>query len=210
MIARLDYENAAISVTMAENAVNSYKLNMETAEENLKILINKDTENCVIKVFDDIDCGDYVADVEADTSAAMESRYDLTALKKSADLAEGYFDLAKILTSDSAIYNTSYASYVKADYNYTNTKKLISLLIKTSYNSILTSKANMGTAQLSYEMKLKEYDSAKLKYELGMITNLDLTQAINALYEARTQYANAKVAYRLAIEKYKYEITIGL
>lgn len=210
MIAKLDYENAAISVTMAKNAVDSYKLNMETAEENLKILLNKDDENCVIKVFDDVDCSDYTADVESDTAAAMESRYDLTALKESASLAYDYFDLAEILTSDSAIYNTSYASYVKAEYNYTNTKKLISLLIKTSYNSILTSKASMDTAKLAYEMKLKEYDSAKLKYDLGMITNLDLTQAINSLYEAQTQYANAKVTYRLAIEKYKYEITVGL
>ncbi|MBQ8526535.1 MAG: TolC family protein [Clostridia bacterium] len=210
LIAKLDYENASISVSMAKNAVEAYKLNMETAEENLKILLHKDDENCTIKVFDDVDCSDYTSDADSDTEAAMESRYDLTALKKSKELAYKYFDLAEILTSDSAIYNTAYASYVKADYDYTNTKKLIALLIKSSYNSILTSKADMDTAQLSYEMKLKEYESAKLKYDLGMITNLQLTQTINELYESQVEFANAKITYRLAVEKYKYEITVGL
>ena len=43
-----------------------------------------------------------------------------------------------------------------------------------------------------------------------MITNLDLTSSINDLYSAQVSYANAKLTYRLAVEKYKYEITVGL
>ena len=43
-----------------------------------------------------------------------------------------------------------------------------------------------------------------------MITNLELTKSINDLYEAQTAFANAKVKYRLAVEKYKHEITLGL
>lgn len=210
LISKLDYENAAISVKMAENALLSYKMNCKTAEQNLKILIHKDEEDCTIKVSDYVDCSDYSSDVEADIKSAMESRYDITALKKSAELAYEYFDVADVLTSTSAMYHTAYASYVKADYDYSNTKKLIALRISTSYNSILTAKADMDTAKLSYEMKVKQNDSAKLKYELGMITNLELTQSINELYESQTQYANAKVTYRLAVEKYKKEITVGL
>ena len=63
---------------------------------------------------------------------------------------------------------------------------------------------------MQYEIDLKEYDAAKLKYELGMITNLELTSCINDLYSSQVNYANAKLGYRLAVEKYKYEITIGL
>ena len=87
---------------------------------------------------------------------------------------------------------------------------MIALLIRSAYNSICTSNADMETARQSYEMKQKEYESGKIKYELGMITNLQLTQIINELYEAQVNYANAKITYRLAVEKYKYEITIGL
>lgn len=210
LIAKLDYENAALMVTTAENAVESYKLNLGIAEENLKISIHKDGENCTLRVSDDIDCSEFTSDVSADAAAAMESRYDLTALKKSKELAYRYLDLAEIGTQASSLYNDAYSSYVDADYTYTNTKKLITLLIKSTYNSIVTSKAGMNTAQLSYEMKLKEYESAKMKYDLGMITNLQLTQVINDLYDAQVAYANAKVSYKLAVEKYKYEITIGL
>ena len=68
----------------------------------------------------------------------------------------------------------------------------------------------MDLSKAQYETELKKYDAAKLKYELGMITNNELTQTINTLYEAQISYANAKSNYRMAIEKYKYEITIGL
>lgn len=210
LIAKLDYENASLTVTAAENAVESCRLNLGIAEENLKILIHKDTENCTLKVSDEIDCSDFVSDVDADVAAAMESRYDLTALKKSKELAYRYLDLAEIGTQASSLYNDANAAYINADYTYTNTQKMITLLIKSAYNSITTSKTGMNTAQLSYEMKLREYESAKMKYDLGMITNLQLTQVINDLYDAQVAYANTKVSYRLAVEKYKYEITTGL
>lgn len=210
LVAKLDYENAGLTVTIAKNALESYRLNMSVAEENLKILIHKDNENCKIITSDDVDCSDFVSDMTADIQGAMESRYDLTALKKSKELAYKYLDLAEIGTSASSLYNTAYSSYINAEYNYTNTQKLIALLIRSAYNSICTSNADMETARQSYEMKQKEYESGKIKYELGMITNLQLTQIINELYEAQVNYANAKITYRLAVEKYKYEITIGL
>ena len=33
---------------------------------------------------------------------------------------------------------------------------------------------------------------------------------INELYDAQVSYANAKLGYRMAVEKYKYEISTGL
>lgn len=210
LIAKLDYENAELSVIRAKNALESNKFNRQIALENLRILLHKDNENCTIEVSDEVDCSEFVSDVEADIEKASETRYDLTALKKSAELAKEYYQHAKILTKASAAYNTGYASYMKADYDYNNTKKLISLSIRSTYNNILTSKADMDTAEKSYTICQKKYQSDKMKYELGMITNLELTKSINDLYEAQTSYANGKVKYRLAVEKYNHEITLGL
>ncbi len=210
LIPKLDYENASIAVERAANALNSYELQRDLAYENLKILLNKDTENCSIVITDEIECSDYESDVVSDAASAVETRYDLTALKESRDLAKMYFDLSDVLTEASAVYNQANAAYVQADYDYTNTCKLITLSIKSCYNNILTAKADMNTAELTYNMKVKEYDSAKVKYELGMITNLELTKTINDLYDAQVTYANAKLSYRMAVEKYKYEVTIGL
>ncbi len=210
LIPKLDYENASIAVEKAANALNSYKLQRDLAYEQLKILLNKDTENCDIVLTDDIECSDYESNADADAIAAVDTRYDLMALREMRDLSEMYFELSDVLTENSAVYNQAKASFEKADYNYTNTCKLIGLSIKGNYNSILTAKADMHTAELTYNMKLREYESDKVKYELGMITNLELTETINDLYNAQVSFANAKLSYRMAVEKYKYEITIGL
>lgn len=210
LVSKLDYENAKISVTIANNTLSSYILNKDIAIDNLKILLNKYDEKCTIVLTDEIECEEYTSDVETDIVNALNTRYDITALKKQKKLAEQYFELSKPLTEETAIYNNAYASYIEAENNFENTKKLISLSIKSTYNNILTANANMNIAKEQYETEAKKLEAAKLKYELGMITNSELTQTINTLYEVQTNYANAKLTYRMAVEKYKYEISIGL
>lgn len=210
LVSKMDYNNAQISVAMAKNALESNKRNLEICAQNLKILIGMDEENCIINTFDDADTSEYTSDVQKDIESAMETRYDVVALKKSAYLSDEYLKMAKILTTSSSVYNTAYASSVKANHDYDNGRKLIALNIRSSYNDILDAKAELEVARRAYELKVKEYERAKLEYELGMTTNLQLTESINKLYESQTQYANAKITYTLAVAKYKYEITAGL
>ena len=210
MVAQLDYRNACLATQSSANALASYKLNRDIACDNLKILLNIDGENCTVNPTDDIECAEYISNVEKDIESAMESRFDLYSLMENRALAEQYFEHAKALTEKSAEYNTAYASYIKADYNYTNTKKLIALSIRQADNAMITASSDMEVAKSKYEITQSEYESSKLKYELGMITNTDLTEAINSLYQAQVSYANAKLNYRMAVEKYKYEISTGL
>lgn len=209
LIPEIDYKNANVTLKMCENALEEYRLNYEIAHSNLKIHLNKDLENCVIIPTDEIECEEYTSDVEKDIASAMESRFDLYSLSENRKLAESYFDISTSLSPGSALYNTAYASFINADYNYENAKKMIALSIKSSYNKVITTSAKLETAKLQYEVELNKYDAAKLKFELGMISNLELTKCINDLYTAQVNYANSKLSYRLAVEKYKYEITIG-
>ena len=55
-----------------------------------------------------------------------------------------------------------------------------------------------------------EYNIAKIQYDLGMITNTQLSAALNAATAAETELENSKLTYKLAVIKYGYDITIGL
>lgn len=209
LIPRLDYDNALISVEMAKNALDSYRINEDIAQDNLKINLGIEGD-CDIILTDDIECEEYISDNSKDIEKALETRYDITALKETRDLAYEYMDLSTVLTESSATYNNAYSSYLDAEYNYTSTLKLMRLSLKSSYNNIITSAQNMSVYQKQYDIRLREYEAAKIKYDLGVISNIELTKAINDLYDAQVSYANAKLTYRMAIEKYKYEITTGL
>ncbi len=209
LIPRLDYDNALISVEMAKNALDSYRINEDIAQDNLKINLGIEGD-CDIILTDDIECEEYISDNPKDIEKALETRYDITALKEARDLAYEYMDLSTVLTESSATYNNAYSSYLDAEYNYTSTLKLMRLSLKSSYNNIITSAQNMSVYQKQYDIRLREYEAAKIKYDLGVISNIELTKAINDLYDAQVSYANAKLTYRMAIEKYKYEITTGL
>lgn len=209
LIPRLDYDNALISVEMAKNALDSYLINEDIAQENLKINLGIE-EECDIILTDDIKCEEYISDSAQDIEKAMETRYDINALRETRDLAYEYMDLSTVLAESSEIYNKAYSSYLDAEYNYTSTLKLMKLSLKSAYNNIMTSAQNMSISQKQYDIKLREYEASKIKYDLGTISNIELTKAINDLYDAQVSYANAKLTYRMAIEKYKYEITTGL
>ncbi len=209
LIAQLDYENASLAVDNAKSMVDSYILNREIADANLKILLDVPQDTTLI-LTDEIETEEFSADVDVDIASALNSRYDISAAKEAEQLAMLYFDIAKSFTSGSAVYNTAYADYIDAQNTCQSALDGISLSLKNSYNSTLTTHTAMELAKRQYEIKLKAYDAVKLKYELGMISNLELTNSINELYDAQVSYANAKLNYRMAVEKYKYEISTGL
>jgi len=210
LLSAIDYENASLASLSAKANLDAYIMNEETAEENLKILLNIEDDKIKINPTDEIECEEYISDSASDARSALENRYDITALKENMDLAYEYFDLSSVLTQNSSTYNSAYSSYLDAKYNYNYALKMTKLSIKSMYNNIVTSKAGMDIAEKQYNIKRREYDAAKMKYELGVIANIELTAAINDLYDAQVSYANAKLGYRMAIEKYKYEITTGL
>ena len=66
---------------------------------------------------------------------------------------------------------------------------------------------------LTYEnlnLKKNAYEIANIQYEQGLITNNELLSALNNLYTSETEYENAKLNYRLSVDKYKYDIQIGI
>lgn len=210
IISSLDYQNALLSLDVAKNAVAQNERNLEIARDNLRIQLGISEKNCELNIFEDVAYEEFSADIEKDIKSSMDTRFDMISLKKSTELAKEYFDLSNVLTSDSAVYNNAYASYMETKHNYDSAKDNVALVIKSCSNDILTANENLSAARNTYELGLKKYDSDKLRYELGMITNLELTETINALYEAQVQYANAKIVYKLSVEKYRYEITTGL
>ena len=202
MIAELDLKSAGLNVTQCENTLNSYIRTRDIAKENLKINLQLDGTDCDFELTDSIECKDFSAALKDDTEKAMKSRYDVNALNENYLLAKEYFEIAKPLSESSATY--------QSEYSYTNGKKQIALSLNNTYNSCLTAKDSLNTAQTSADIAKQTYDINKVKFGSGMITNTELTKSLNDYLNANISLENAKLTYKLAVEKYGYEISIGL
>jgi outer membrane protein TolC len=197
-------------VESVKNTLETYKRNLKTAEENLKINLQLDGEACELILSDGIEYSEVEFDTEADIINAMESRYDITALKENYNMAQLYFDCTKVLSAASANYQTAYSDLISKEYTYTNTKKLIALSIKNYYNAILNCADNLKLAEKKVDIAKQRYDINKIKFESGMITNTELTKSLNEYVSENISLENAKLSYKMAVEKYQAEITIGL
>lgn len=209
LVSKLIYDNAGISVDAAKCELEAYELNRDIAMRNLKNLLNVKTHDNVILV-DKIEIQEFTSDVEADVKSALETRYDIIGAKKAFELAAEYLNISDAFTISSAVYNTAYADFTNREYQYKSAREGIELAIRSEYNTIVTTHSSMKIAERTCNMHLAEYEAAKVQYDLGMITNLELTDKINNLYKSQISYSQAKLNYRMAVEKYKYDITIGL
>lgn len=210
MIAEIDLNNAHLSVEQSLNTLESYKRNRDIARENLKIYLQLENENCDFVLTDSIECGDFSADIAKDVETAVKSRYDIMALKENYELAQKYFEYTKPLTAYSARYQTAQSDLISKEYSYSSNKNLIVLSVRNSYNSVLNAADSLKIAEKSTEIAFKRYEINKIKFENGMITNSDLTASLNEYSSSAIALENAKLSYKLAVEKYGYEVSIGL
>lgn len=210
MIAKLDLENASLSVESVKNTLESYRRNSEIALENLKIALQLDGKNINLILTDGIEVSDFEANPDEDIKNALSQRYDVNALKENYELAKLHFEYTKPLTANSANYQTSYSDLISKEYSYTNNQKLIALSIKNTYYSVLNAADSLKTAEKKAELSEKTYEIQKLKFDNGMITNTELTKAMNDSLTENINLENAKLKYKMAVEKYNAEITTGL
>lgn len=210
MIAEIDLNNAYLSVEQCLNTLNSYKRNSDIAKENLKIYLQLENENCDFNLTDSIECAEFSADITKDIKVAEESRYDIIALKRNYEMAQKYFEYTKPLTAYSARYQSAHSDLMSKEYSYNNNKNLILLSVKNSYNAVLNAEDSLKIAEKSTDIAYKRYEINKIKFENGMITNSDLTASLNEYLSSAISLENAKLSYKLAVEKYGYDVTIGL
>lgn len=211
LVSALEVQNVENAVRKAENSLQSYERSSEISEENLKIALGIDGKDCKMVLTDEITDVEMPENVEEKISSAMNTRYDVTALRLTAELAEEMFAITEKYAFDSmATYHSAYSEYLNNKYTYENTKKLIELSLKNEYNAIIDAKENITVCENDVNIKNTEYESAKIKYEMGLITNIELTSAMANLDSSRVQLENARLTYLLAVLKFNYNTTIGI
>ncbi len=210
MVSELEAANAEIQVKRTSLALEDARRNLALAKEDFKIALGL-SGPCDFSLTDTVTMEEYLPDAATDIPKAMETRYDVAALREVAKLDELYFTITKKITAENtANYKNAESTYLQSKYNYDSNSRLIGLSIQASCNNIASTKGNLEIAELSLNVKQREYDTAKLKFEMGMITNLELVKTQTELLQCQTELESAKLSYKLAVEKYQYEITYGV
>ncbi len=208
VISKAELDSASVSLLQAKFNLETYKNNLELAKEDFKIAMNKNNENCDFVLTDSLDVVEFTADLSADLLNAEGSRYDIASLKMNYELAKEYLDLT--LSGATVRKSSAKSSFITAEYNYTNNKALILLGVKSSYNNISSSRNNVTLTDETLKLKKNAYEIAKIQYDQGLITNTELLTSLNNVNTAEVEYENAKLKYRLSVDKYKYDVQIGI
>ncbi len=210
-VSELEVKNAENAVKQSENNLKSYERTLFIATESLRVSLQIDGTSCKLVLTDEIELP-ALPENKADVIAnAVNSRYDITAARKDFELKSKKYDIAKAYLTDKMVaYHQVYSEYLKAKYTYENAVKMIKLGLENEYTTVLGSMDAISVAENDLAIKETLYESAKVKNELGMITNLELTAAMSELEASRVQLENARVTYALGVIKFGYNTTIGI
>lgn len=210
MVAELDVNSAAYNVSQAKAALDKCKRDYDISKRSLLIALQIENPDTELILTDTIDYEEFSSDVDKDIENAMTTRLDVFSLEGALSLAKSYRKITLTLGYSSPEYSAANQTVVQSEYNSSNNKKLIGLGIRSEYNDILNASDSVLLSKKNVELRNREYDIAKIQYDLGMITNSQLTATLNAATAAGIEFENSKLTYKLAVIKYGYDITIGL
>lgn len=210
-VSQLEVRNAENTTLGAKYSLEGYKRNLELAKKNLKVLLQIDEFEGDLILTDEVIIPSLPEKADEMIASALTNRYDMTAVRKDYELKQSMFDITKLYMSDkTASYHSAYSEYLKSEYTYNNTIKLMNIGLESEYAAILTAFDEVKKCENDLAVKTDIYESRKVMYDLGLITNLELTAALADLDTSRVQLENARVTYALAVVKFGYNTTIGI
>ena len=88
------------------------------------------------------------------------------------------------------------------------TRESIELDVRKAYNNLIAAEKNINTTIVSVAQAEEDYEIAKIKYNEGVGTNLEVMDAQEKLTEARTNYYTA--LYNYNVSKAQLDKAMGL
>ncbi len=207
----LEVRNAKNAVLRAEYSLKNYERSLEVVKKSLKVSLGIGEADCDIVLTDKLEMPEIPGNAEEMIEGALTARYDMTAVKKNYELMKSQFDITAFYMSEkTAAYHSAYSEYLSAEYTYNNTLDLMKIGLESEYAAILTAADEITACENDLEIAQSLYESKKTMYDLGLITNLELTSAMTELDSSKMQLENARVSYALAVIKFGYSTTIGI
>lgn len=210
MVSQLDVNKAGYSVNETKAQLDKNERTLALAIKSFASSLFVEETDAEFKLTDEIVCGDFKASLTEDTAKAIDNRLDLYQLKSVYSQAEKYTKVTALLGQTSAQHSDAVQSKLSAETNYKNAVRQTDIFINSTYNSVLDAYDALKLAEENYSIRKQEYDISVIQYDIGMITNEQLISSMNFATSSKIQLDNAKLTYKLAVEKYNYEIAIGL
>ncbi len=206
-----------LDVNKANYSVNETKAQLDKNERNLKLAIKsfatslfvEDTDASFV-LTDEVVYEEFKANLTEDTVKAIDNRLDLYQLRSVHSQAEKYTNATALIGTTSAQHSEAVQSKLSAETNYKNAVRQTDIFINSTYNSVLDAYDALKLAEENHSIRQQEYNISAIQYDIGMITNEQLISSMNLATSSKIQLDNAKLTYKLAVEKYNYEIAIGL
>jgi len=204
--AKLDVLNAEIMVASQEVAVSYAKNNLQekTMEFNNIIGLPLDAQ---VKLTSEFEFEPAVFNLDEVMEAAKEKDLTYITLNEAYKVQKALLDLAK------GHYTPNVFAYRDAEYGY-RTAKLelqnadqdLELKITKAYFKLLSASERYQLMEKSVEQARESYRLTKLRYEVGMSTQLELEKAGGELDKAKTELLGALYDYNLLVSMFKNSI----
>lgn len=90
-----------------------------------------------------------------------------------------------------------------------NAQNTLEYDILTKYNNVIIEEENLAIAEIDLNQAVREHKANKVKYEQGLITEIDYFKSSQTLTKAQNQYDTAKLKYNGTVEEFRDYINLN-
>jgi len=195
-ISELTFRSAEVQLSQLESAITSMENEVLSLEGQLNVMLGRDCD-LPLKIAEMPKADrDFLKTVDQtkDLKSAKDNSYSLKIAKLNLD----EFEKTAGNTNMANRQRTVLKNAVESE------RMNIELSYSTAVRTIKSKEQTLLSQETLLDLQKRTLESVKKKYELGMVSHLDLLQAEYDLFEQETSVASADADLFSAIEKYKW------
>jgi|LSQX01.3.fsa_nt_gb outer membrane protein TolC len=190
-----DLDDSGYAVDTKTIEVDKVKKDMEAANLELKRLINVKMDESPVEIEEElvfsgnlnVDMSEVIEKAMAKSVEIYQKEQDFKAKEKTSEIAQ------KLYNEGDFTYNNDKANFEIAKVELEEAKTKIEVDVRNKYNTFLTAKDSVDMATKWEQICQSKLDSAKLKYEKGLISREELFNAEEKSFDAKyAKFATTK------------------
>jgi len=206
VVAQNEVIGAEINVASKEAAVLTAQNNYNKAVMNLAQALGLGLDTQIVPATQ-FSFQPVTVDLEAEVAKVLENDVSVIGAKEGLKMAEATFEQAK------GYYTPNVFTYRDAEYNLEKAKVELKkaqdeaeLKVRKAYLDLQSAQKGYETLEKSLELARESYRVAKLRFEAGVATRLEMEQAADKLSEQEASLMETLYAYNLAAAQFRYGI----
>ncbi|MFO7256026.1 MAG: TolC family protein, partial [Bacillota bacterium] len=201
-LADLDLRQTRQQVAQAELQLESDRRALATARRTLNQLLGRPLDEPIEPAETELRFEPADVDLEAALESALSKRLEILQAQDRVETARINLELAQNPYTPRLDQARAQLQLQQAEQALAQARRKVEMEVRSAYDAVKAAEAQVPLRQEAAALAVEQLRIARLRFEAGTITSLDVTEAQQRAFEAQVSALNALFDYRISLARF--------